>query len=59
MKKGAYILLFAIWLTGCATRQMPPFGSGVGWTLQGSTVANQDISVDFGGDGILANASDG
>lgn len=38
---------------------MPSFGTGTGWTLQGNTVANRYLQVDFGGDDILANASDG
>ncbi|MBR5728280.1 MAG: hypothetical protein IKX39_06485 [Muribaculaceae bacterium] len=57
MRKHIHYWVLLLCLTSCAKYQMPPFGTG--WTLQGNTVANRDMQVDFGGDGILANASDG
>ena len=59
MSKHIYCWVLLLCLASCAKYQMPPFGTGAGWTLQGNTVANRDLQVDFGGDGILANASDG
>lgn len=59
MRKHINYWVLLLCLTSCANYQMPPFGMGMRWSLQGNTVANSDISVDFGGDGILANASDG
>lgn len=59
MSKHIHYWVLLLCLASCAKYQMPPFGTGAGWTLQGNTVANRDLQVDFGGDGILANASDG
>ena len=59
MRKHIHYWVLLLCLASCAKYQMPPFGTGTGWTLQGNTVANGDLQVDFGGDGILSNASDG
>lgn len=59
MRKYLQYLIVALCLTSCAKYQMPPFGVGAGWTQKDNVVANRDLQVNFGGDDILANASDG
>ena len=59
MRRHIHYWVLLLCLTSCAKYQMPSFGTGTGWTLQGNTVANRYLQVDFGGDDILANASDG
>lgn len=56
-----YLFLSAILFAGCSHRVLPPFGSGSQWSLNGNTVSNNDIAVNFGGGQAspLFNASDG
>lgn len=38
---------------------MPSFSNSGGWWQRDNSVGNNDLKVDFGGDGLLANASNG
>ena len=59
MRKFLYIILVAMSLASCARYRLPSFGTSNDWKLQGGTVSNKDLSADFGGNGILANAGNG
>ena len=49
----------ALCLAGCARHSMPPFSTSGDWSLQSSTVHNEDITLDFAENGSLANAFNG
>ena len=59
MKQLFYTCLFICCLASCAKYQMPPFGTTGQWQLQGNTVSNNYMLVNFGEDEILANAGNG
>ncbi len=59
MKKYPYLLLAALGLASCGSYHVPPFGTSGNWNLVDNMVINSDMAVDFGGNGILANAGNG
>lgn len=59
MKKYFYILLIAFGLASCGSYRMPPFGTSGKWELVDNMVISSDMAVNFGGNDILANASNG
>ncbi len=46
-------------LASCGRYQLPSFGSSSDWELIGNKVISSDMAVNFGGNDILANASNG
>ncbi len=46
-------------LASCGRYQLPSFGSSSDWELIDNMVINSDMAVNFGGNDILANASNG
>lgn len=59
MRRILFILLMAVCMASCSRYTLPPFGTAGQWRLLEGAVANRDMTVNFGGDGLLANASDG
>lgn len=56
----SFILLFGC-LASCSTYRMPPFATSDAWRLDGNTVSNGDMAVDFGNGSAfpIVNAGDG
>ena len=59
MKKYIFILLVTLCLASCGSYRMPPFCTTGDWDLLNNKVISSDMAVDFGGNDILANASNG
>ena len=51
--------LTTLCLASCAKYQLPPFSTSGDWTLQGNTVVNGDMQVNFGVNEVIANAGNG
>ena len=59
MRRFLPILLLTACLASCTRYTLPSFGTFGQWRLLENGVTNGDMTVNFAGDGILANASDG
>ena len=59
MRKVLYLVVLMCCLASCARQGLPLFSTSGDWRQRGNVVENSDMKVQFGGDGILANAGNG